>query len=221
VASAVDICNIALSHIGADAVVISIAPPDGSAESGHCARFYPIARRSMIEAHAWSWAKTRVTLAEVENDSLVWSFAYAKPADCIRPLRVLTASTINAVLIEAVSDGIFWPQSALLDELFTERGSADFDVEGSVIRCHQPEAVLLYLRDVTDTTKWGPNVTTALGMLLAGYVAGPIIKGVEGARIGQSWRQAALLEVAKAAAADGNGSSERSEFTPNHIRARL
>lgn len=220
-ASAVDICNIALSHIGADAVVNSITPPDGSVESGHCARFYPIARRAMIEAHAWSWAKTRVTLAAVDNDSLTWSYAYAKPADCIRPLRILTLTTINAVLLDASFDGVFWPASALRDELFTERGSAAFDVEGGVIRTHQPEAVLLYLRDVTDTTKWGPSVTAALGMMLAGYVAGPIIKGMEGARIGQSWRQSAMLEVAKAAAADGNGSSETSDFTPAHMRARL
>jgi hypothetical protein len=51
-ASAVDIANTALSHIGADAVVTSLSPLDGSVEAGHCARFLPSARQDPQGARA-------------------------------------------------------------------------------------------------------------------------------------------------------------------------
>ena len=39
-ASDVDICNMALSHLGARAQISAIVPPDGSVEAGYCARFH-------------------------------------------------------------------------------------------------------------------------------------------------------------------------------------
>lgn len=87
--SVVDLCNTALSHIGAENTVTSIDPPDGSVEAGHCATFWPIARRFALEMVKPTWAKKRVTLAQVTNTSTVWEFAYALPSDCVHPLRVL------------------------------------------------------------------------------------------------------------------------------------
>ena len=70
-ASEVDVCNMALAHIGAESQVASIAPPDGSVEAGYCARFYPTARRVALESEAWTFAKKRETLAAVESTPLV------------------------------------------------------------------------------------------------------------------------------------------------------
>lgn len=220
-ASAVDISNVGLSHIGARSQVSSISPPDGSVEAGYCARFYPLARRELLEAGNWSFAKRRVALAEVTNDSDVWAYAYAKPADCITPLRVLQLQYVQDA-------GLLWPMGMYLfdgdwraiDDVFSERGSSDFVVEGDVIRTNEPEAVLLYKRDVTDTTKFSPLFVAAAGMLMAAYLAGPIIKGKAGADTGAAWRQAAFDMMAKAAAADANGSSERASHTAAHIQAR-
>ena len=58
-ASDVEICNLALSHLGDTATVASIDPPEGSAQAEHCARFYPIARDALLEKHDWSWATRR------------------------------------------------------------------------------------------------------------------------------------------------------------------
>lgn len=207
--SAVEICNIALSHIGAESLVASIDPPDGSAEAGYCATFYPIARRMATEVVAPSWAKTRVALAEVTNTSTVWAYAYAKPADCIKPLRVLDPW-----------DAVMFADDPTVVADSTERGSADFEVEGDVIRTNEPDAVLIYLRDVTDTSKFSPMFTTGLGMLLAGYLAGPIIKGRDGMQVGNSWTQAGMDSLARAGASDANASSERAEFIPSSIRSR-
>ena len=209
-ASAVDIANIGLTHIGANAIVTSLTPPDGSPESGYCARFYPIARRAMLEAHAWHFAKTRSTLAEITNDSQTWAYAYARPADCLKPLRVLALTVLNACEWHEPEDG----------SPFTERDGAEYTCEGDVIRTNEPSAVLVYTRDVVDTTKFTPNFVACLGMFLGGYVAGPIIKGLEGARIGQNLRNAALADAARAAALDANSAQENNDFVPSGVRAR-
>ena len=62
-ASVVAICNTALSHIGDSANVTSIDPPDGSAQAGYCATFYPIALSAILEMASWGFATARSTLA--------------------------------------------------------------------------------------------------------------------------------------------------------------
>lgn len=221
-ASEVDIANIALSHLGARAQVSAISPPDGSVEAGYCARFYPLARREVLEAMNFSFSKTRVQLAEVTNDSTVWSYAYAMPSDCITPLRVLRLEFAQQIMLlwpigYRYTDGD-WQR---IEDSFSERGSAAFEVEGQVLRTNEPEAVLLYKRDVTDTTKLSPLATSAIGMVLAGYLAGPIIKGLDGAKVGAQWREQGFMMAAKAAASNANGSAEHSDHVPEFIAARL
>lgn len=220
-ASDVDISNTALSHLGARAQIAAISPPDGSVEAGYCARFYPIARREMIEAHQWAFAKTRVQLAEVANTSTIWASAYALPSDCITPLRVLqlrylTYSALPLPISLYVSDY----DLIRYDQLFSERGSSDFEVEDGVLRTNEPEAVLLYKRDITDTSKFTPTFVSALGMLLASYLAGPIIKGMDGAKVGAQWREAATNMALRAAARDANGSNEPNDHVPAHLAVR-
>lgn len=220
--SAVDVSNMALAHIGAESQVASIDPPDGSAEAGYCARFYPIARRIAIEAHAWTFAKARATLAEVANPSTVWQYAYALPSDLIDPLRVLNLATVESVLLSLDSFSLVTETSAYWGMIFslTEQSSANFEIEGDVLLTNEPEAVLIYTRDQTNVNKWSPMFTSAVAQLLAGYLAGPIIKGAEGMRIGQAWTQSGLNMLGKAASSDANGTSERAEFTPQSIQAR-
>lgn len=197
-ASAVDIANTALSHLGADAVVVQLSPPDGSVEAGHCARFLPIARQTALASHHWSFARKRSPLALLVNDSTQWAYKYQLPSDCLRPTKILA-----------------------LDELDTpERDSAPFDREGDAIYTDSVNAVLVYTRDVTDTTKYTPNFTAGLGMLLAGYLAGPIIKGRESISIGDAWTKAGMNALRTAAALDASATHESSAYTPPSIIAR-
>ena len=57
-ASAVDICNLALGHIGNKAEITAIVPPDGSAEAAQCGKFYPIARDECLSEFDWGFAKS-------------------------------------------------------------------------------------------------------------------------------------------------------------------
>ena len=74
-ANPVEICNLALSHLGSSATVSAISPPDGSVEAGYCARFYGMARQLSLTAFTWQFALKRVALAEVTNTSTVWLYA--------------------------------------------------------------------------------------------------------------------------------------------------
>lgn len=197
-ASAVDIANTALSHLGADAVVVQLSPPDGSVEAGHCARFLPIARQSAIASHSWSFARKRVALAELTNDSTQWAHKYQLPADCLRPRKILAADELDV----------------------PERNSAPFEREGDALYTDREDAVLIYTRDVTDTTKYPADFTVGLGMLLAGYLAGPIIKGRESISIGNSWTQAGMNALRTAAALDASAALESNVYTPPAITAR-
>jgi hypothetical protein len=215
-ASEVDICNMALSHLGSDAIVSSIDPVDGSVEAGHCARFYPQARVELLEAHSWRFARTRAELAEVANVSEVWAYAYALPSDMLVPIRVLS----SFVLVEAgyLAGGAIATPSELA--LISERGSADFDIEGTTLFTNEPEAVLLYRRDITDTSKFTGSFRTALSYLIASFLAGPLIKGSEGAKTGGQLRQVATQVAAAAMALDANSASESANTASETIRAR-
>lgn len=205
-ASVVQICNLALSHIGSDAIVTSIDPPDGSVEAGHCARFYDLARTAMLEAGHWAFARKRVELAEVTNTSDVWLYAYALPSDCLRPQIVLRLAADNVFSFERFT--------------LTELRSADYELEGQVLRTNEPEATLLYTIDITDSTKFTPSFVSALSFMLAGYLAGPIVKGNEGARLGNAMRERATAEGRSSAAFNANASSTTADHTAAHISAR-
>lgn len=222
-ASPVDIVNLGLAHIGAEAQVSSIDPPDGSYEAGLAARFYPQVRREVIDRAGFAFSLKRVALAEVTNPSTVWLYAYALPADCINAIRVLSLNYVTAASLLAPLDSVFvLQQNALvIDNLFTERGSSDFEIEGDVLLTNEPEAVLKYTADVTDTGKYPPLCVTAMGMLMASYLAGPIIKGVDGMKVGVEWRRVADRALEQAKASDANASSERAEHVAESVRARL
>ena len=92
--------------------------------------------------------------------------------------------------------------------------------EGEVILTNEPDAVLLYVQDVTDSTRFPASFISSLSYLLASYLAGPIIKGNDGARLGDSMRQRALSLADVAATASANASSAESLPQPNLLAVR-
>lgn len=214
-ASDVDVCNMALSHLGSDAQVAAINPPDGSVEAGHCRRFFTLARQEALEMAAYSWTKRRATLALVDNPSTIWTYAYALPSDCIRPLRVLQLSTANFSSLQVSAP-------ASVDDLnrFYESGTANFDIEGRVLLTHEPDAVLLYVRDVTDPSNWSPSFVSGLSFLLASFLAGPLVKGEPGAKASQRLRDAAGSVLRGAQVLDASRNAEQQDFTPSALAVR-
>lgn len=163
----VDICNLALGHLGEDATLSSIDPPEGSAHAEHCATFYPIARDSVVSLVEPAWATKRVNLALITPDEQpdIWTYAYTYPGSVI---RVLSVGLPEATMISAERQN--WISEALTN------GSP-------VIYTNAPLATARVLARITDTTKFGPLMVEAIARKLAAFLAGPIIKGVEGMKV--------------------------------------
>lgn len=153
-ASVVDVCNVSLSNIGHGAGVVSIDPPDGSAYSAHCARFYPIARDEVLETHPWRFALKRAQLALSGTAPDSWNYQYAMPSDCIRVLSVLP---------DGYSDDM------------TQTG--DYVLEGDYLLTNTQLATLHYISRVTDTSKWSPSFASAVSWKMSQYLSGAIVKG--------------------------------------------
>lgn len=210
-ASNVDICNLALSHLGDEAQVAAIDPPDGSEAAAQCGRFFPMARSLLLEMHPWTFATKRVALAEVENPSPEdWHYAYALPSTCIRPLSALTAGA---------------PERNFGTD--PDSGSAPYVVEtgadgNPVLYTNVETAVLRFIDNVTDSNRFTPGFVAALARLLASYLAGPILKGDAGVQQAQRQMQLFAVEYGRATAANANTGKRAGyqTFQPSWVAGR-
>ena len=204
-ASEIDLCNIALSHLGDVATVASIDPPEGSAQAEHCARFYPLARDTLLEAHPWSFAMRRFVLAELANPWPQWAHAYARPADCLKVLAVMPKDATDDYQTaarypypaEQLAPGALY--SADVPQPYTCEVNGD---GAAVIYSNQEDAMLRYIALVTDTTRYSYAFNMALTWSLASMLAGPIIKGDVGRAEAQRCAQFAQQWLLKAMALD-------------------
>ena len=191
-ASVVDICNAALSHIGDSANVASIDPPDGSAQAGYCATFYPLALNALLEMASWGFSTVRATLAVVDNPSSTWAFAYACPSNATNLISVLSSDALDDYSQNFTRvPGTFYPDfsySNPADNLYAPQPYAmETDGEGGlIILTNVCDAVLRFTMAVDDPTKFSPLFVMALSYLLASMLAGPIVKGEEGATMSAS-----------------------------------
>lgn len=209
--SEVDLCNLALSHLGDEADIIAISPPDGSRQAAHCARFYPLARDAVLQSFPWSFATKRITLAAMTNPSPHdWQYAYALPATCLRPLSALTPGMPAANFGNDESDAGSFPY-------VLETGQDGI----RVLYTNVQTAVLRYVDKVTDTTAFPPLVVLAISRLLASFLAGPILKGETGIKVADAHGQRFKVELAAACAADARlGRRDSSQYRPPWIVAR-
>lgn len=183
-ASEVEICNLALGHLGDTATVASLDPPEGSAQAEHCARFYPIARDMMLQAHAWNFATRRIQLAQLGEAPYGWTYAYARPFGALDIFDIQFPETKDyqqqsyPFVCESNDEG---------DEVIYT------DVENAVAR---------YTVQVTDTNKFPPLFVLALSWQVAAMLAGPILKGDTGAAEAKRCAQMAQAYLNEAKAAD-------------------
>lgn len=210
-ASAVDICNLALAHLGDDATVSSIDPPEGSAQAEHCARFYPIARDTALEAHDWNFATTRAVLALVGSAWPTWEFCYELPTPCIRAISVLPPGALDDYSVGmpgGSADFLGFPGATVVPHgaIYTPQDYAiETDESGArLLYTNQQDAVLRYTQRVTDTTRFPPLFVDSLSRLLASYLAGPVVKGTEGVSVAQAQLQAYRAIIAQATVSDSN-----------------
>lgn len=204
-ASTIDICNLALAHLGEIPSISSIDPPEGSAHAEKCERFYPVARDAALEMRNWSFALKRVQLAQVPDNATQWAYKYALPSDIIRPVAIPVPG------YAFTADFLPWAGGS------NRPNSADFITEGDYLYTNADDAQLLYLFRLTDVTKFTPLFVNSVAWLLASYLAGAITRDMD---IKQWCYQMFERELGLSAQSMANGSQTTNHHVPSWISNR-
>jgi hypothetical protein len=147
---AVEIVNMALSHLGNSAVIEDIDELSAEARQGKL--WYEAARREALEALNWNFARRRIALSlhSEPPPEGQWHFRYQYPADCLKARFIVNPLGPQAdpvpFEIEMVED-----ERTILVDL--------------------DEARLIYTRDHALVSSFSPMFVNALAFLLASKLA--------------------------------------------------
>ena len=142
--SAVEICNLALFNVGQATVIQSLS--EESEEARQCNAVYNTMRRQVLRAHHWNFATKIVTLALLAETPVGYSFAYAKPADSLRLIKILVPGD-------------------------PENDTIKFESPGNTIVTDQPDACLKYIKDEEDPSLFAEDFVTSLAHRIAAQLA--------------------------------------------------
>lgn len=201
--SDVDIGNMALAHIGDEALVTSITPSDGTVQGDHLNRVYVQVRDWLLERFAWKFATTRATLA-LRSDidySPAWTYVYAEPNNCLRMLSLL-------------------PSGYSSDD---EGANFDTEVDSTgqgLILTNTEDATARYITRVSDPARFTPGFTEAFTWFLAAALAGPIIKGETGRQEALRCWQVGATQFASATGLSANQARRTLDHIPAFMQAR-
>ena len=171
-ATAVDICNLALTYIGAQGSLSSIDPPEGSPQADNCARYWPIALGQALREYAWSFATVRKPLSEFKVGSPGWGYAYAYPSDCAQLIGVYDESGIRLTNV------------------------APMRINGvNAIATTYPAKTVEYITTEVDTSTLPSDFCDALAHLLAAKIAGAMIAGSSGAQVHEEQLKIYMVQI--------------------------
>lgn len=198
--SVVEICNLALSNLGATNIISSIT--EASAEARYCRQFYGQSLRALLQHYPWTFAKTTAPLAPTSNaKSGKWGYCYVKPADCLKIRRILDPKLDDYVPTEA--------GGAL--------GLHRYELEGNLIYTNIEAASIEYTREEIDPTKFSPLFIDALSWGLAVRLAMPVTRDP---KVRADAYQLALRMRDEAAAHDANESRDTADIRAEMFEAR-
>jgi hypothetical protein len=89
-ASQVQICNMALSHLGQGKAIANLDTENSEAAAA-CRTFYDICLEATLRDFDWPFAsKTRALSLIEENPNDEWRYSYRYPTDCLKFRRILS-----------------------------------------------------------------------------------------------------------------------------------
>lgn len=139
--SPVEICNWALTEIGASRIV---ALSENSRAAILANEQYDKHRKALLSSHPWNFASTRVQLALTVNTP-VYGFEkeFGLPLDCLRVWDTDLPEELEWVV------------------------ETNYTTGNRVLLCDSAEVRARIIRDITDTTKFSPHFEKALAMTMA------------------------------------------------------
>lgn len=192
----IQICNAALSRIGEAGTVTNVYPPEGSAEAEYCAQYYPIAVQSLLSARNWGFARRVQGLSELAKKRPTWQHAFAFPEDCL-------------ILRDVVDDGA----TTLLHEV-------QYSGARKMICTNTAPANAVYTAYIQDPAQFPFLFVDAITWKLAAMLAGSVIKGMEGVKMGEQCERYALTILQSAMLEDANQARHRTRHTPEWLKGR-
>lgn len=185
--SEVDVCNDALSQIGASVIT---ALDDGSVNANHCTRLYPQLRRSILRSHHWNFAEARIALAQDATAPIFeFAFSYALPTDLLKIKEYNGATPTTSTLT-----------------LFEIQLPRRYKIEGRKLLTNDGVVNIVYVRDETDPNIWDGLFYQVVATWLASKLANAIMKD---SRTAKDLKVEVIdLLLPMAAAVDGQEGSE-------------
>lgn len=148
--STTQIANLALGKLGRER--LENLSDTSIAEARWASEYYPQARDYVTELAMWRHAKTTATLTSTTNDrDDDYAYAYERPSDCLSFRYILPAY------------GQFDPRDPIR-----------FESEDDVIFTDEGDARGVYIKQVTDVTKFTPSFTEAIAWYLAHMLIQPL-----------------------------------------------
>ena len=166
--SVIDICNKALSLINVSNINDL---SEASAQARTCSFHYEISRDSLLREHPWGFARTFSTLAQTGSSHPHWDYVYALPPEYLYGINIFPADN-NTV---PSSGEIFQedvPEQFLIEAAYRYELA---NMEGDrVILSNVPNAMMEYVKRITDVTLFDATFVDTLTYKLASDMAMPL-----------------------------------------------
>lgn len=184
-ATQVQICNLALAHLGQTGTTIANLVTDKGLTATQCRIHYDVAREFVLADHDWNFAEKVVYLADIGNPPQHWAYRYDYPSDCLK-FRHINGDART---------GRRPPFRVML----TEGGQR-------CIVTDRRQAEGVYTADITNTTVFSPGFVEAFSWYLAAALApaltGDVKKQEMALRVYQSFVGAAQRQDAQESGQD-------------------
>lgn len=152
-ASEVDICNLALSHIGTKSTISALN--EQSNEARQCNIHYALARDFVLRVHPWGFAEKILALALLSDPPPSWLYRYQYPTDCVTGIELVPAD------------------KTIEDPIPYKIGVSD-DLNSKTILTDREGAYYRYTARVTNATLFDNAFIQALSWYLASQLALPL-----------------------------------------------
>lgn len=162
--SEVQICNMALSHIGGYSDIAAL--DNSSQESKKCKLLYSPARDSVLRDNNWNFATKVLTLALLTDTYLGWVYGYQYPVDCLMAIKIYNDYNNNIN-----RDSIYYPECNVTDNKIEFQIISNEALTGRIILTNKEDAKLVYIAKVTDTNMFDVEFIDALSYRLASELA--------------------------------------------------
>ena len=146
------------------------------------------------------------------NNNPLWAYSYNLPADYFKLIE----------LRDQASGASIMGRGPEYDALFSFEPYVRYAIEAGTLYSNDSNLSIVYLSNLyMAESNFTPLFTEALAVLLASYLAGPLLKGDVGVAAQQKMLQNFAPALKMAVEADGEFRRARPRFVPAGIRARV